>query len=285
MKKILILGGDKRQIQLYQMMNDASQLVKISGFELALKDNVALDKHISDADIVFLPIPIKIVDGFIHMPFSNIKLTVADVVSRVDENAHIYFGAIDEMIANQILKDHNGLNFLSDEKYLLKNADLTAQAALGIAMLRSEASFRDLSVCIIGYGRIGKQLAGHLLPYQGKINICSRSKAKIAHVKNNETTYYNTKNVVEAINNSDIVFNTAPKRIIENDDICSIKKSVKIFELASKPYGIDIDYAVKNGVEIKVESGLPGRFFPKSAGKIIFETFNRVMESYNGTKI
>ena len=48
-----------------------------------------------------------------------------------------------------------------------------------------------------------------------------------------------------------------------------MKKSGKIIELASAPFGLDFDLARKHGIDVVKAMGLPGKYTPKTAGEII----------------
>lgn len=46
-----------------------------------------------------------------------------------------------------------------------------------------------------------------------------------------------------------------------------VPRDTPIIELASAPYGLNMQKAVKLGLRVCVESGLPGRYAPLDAGR------------------
>ena len=50
-----------------------------------------------------------------------------------------------------------------------------------------------------------------------------------------------------------------------------------IVELASPPYGMDMQEAVRRGLQVCVEGGLPGRYAPMDAGGALFDVLARGM--------
>ena len=56
------------------------------------------------------------------------------------------------------------------------------------------------------------------------------------------------------------------------ETIC-FKKGAKYIELASAPYGMELELAKNMGVVVQLEAGIPGRYFPESAAKAILYAF------------
>ena len=54
-------------------------------------------------------------------------------------------------------------------------------------------------------------------------------------------------------------------------------RDTPIIELASAPYGLEMQKAVKLGLQVCVESGLPGRYAPLDAGEALFDALTRAM--------
>ena len=48
-----------------------------------------------------------------------------------------------------------------------------------------------------------------------------------------------------------------------------MKKSCKIIELASAPYGLDFEIARNYSIDVVKAFSLPGKYTPKTAGEII----------------
>ena len=70
----------------------------------------------------------------------------------------------------------------------------------------------------------------------------------------------------------DVLFNTVPSRVITEEILAAMKKDAVIIELASLPGGVDLHGAAKHGIHMITASGLPGKYSPQSAGRIIADT-------------
>ena len=69
------------------------------------------------------------------------------------------------------------------------------------------------------------------------------------------------------VSDFDIIFNTAPYKIFSETVLNEVGKDCLIIDLASKPGGIDFEYADKIGVKYIWALGLPGKVASKSAAK------------------
>lgn len=275
MEKVLILGGDNRQIELYKIFRKEGYNASLFGFDAIDKDSdYNFYEKLEECDYLFLPIPYKANGGLVKTPFSKKSYTLHDVQSKLKEDCVVLLGMSDSEIEHYLnLRNLKFWDYLKDEGFLVENARLTAEAALAIAMLRNTKSLDDCVVSILGFGRISKQLIRLLNVFSCPIYVTTRRNMDASHANLNGGEFIHTNRASEAVNKADVVFNTIPKVIFDEKKMTEIKADVTIFELASYPYGFDMDYARQKGMDIRIEAGLPGRFFPKSAAKAIYKSF------------
>ena len=89
--------------------------------------------------------------------------------------------------------------------------------------------------------------------------------------------------IIENINGEkefDIIFNTIPHNVIQEDFISKINNSI-IIDLASYPYGMDNDLVNKYNVSYYREPSIPSRYAPQSAGEILGETIINILSQEN----
>ena len=67
----------------------------------------------------------------------------------------------------------------------------------------------------------------------------------------------------------DIVFNTVPAMIFDQDALCSLNTDATIIDLASLPGGVDKEAADRLGIKVVPALALPGKYMPETAAKII----------------
>ena len=73
----------------------------------------------------------------------------------------------------------------------------------------------------------------------------------------------------------DVVINTVPTKILNKNELDSFRRDVTIIDLASKPGGVDEDYAKKIGIKLVIALGIPGKEQPTTAARYIKETIDK----------
>ena len=74
--------------------------------------------------------------------------------------------------------------------------------------------------------------------------------------------------------------NTIPHRVIEKELLQRLKKETVLVEISSAPFGIDFDSASQLGLQIIKAASLPGKVSPKTAGEIIADTVDRLIQQH-----
>ena len=69
-----------------------------------------------------------------------------------------------------------------------------------------------------------------------------------------------------------MLINTVPARIFEKNILKRMRKESLLMELASAPFGLDFAEAESLGVRTLLASGLPGKYFPETAGYAVADT-------------
>ena len=203
--------------------------------------------------IILLPIPTTRDKRTI----SNTKVYIEQVFDEIYEGVAVScYGVGDEYIRAMEERGAIVTDLALDEEFLLENAELTALAALGIFLGSTKLSPRDVTVGIVGYGRIGKRLTGLFLFLGASVRVfTTRENIRL------ELCEFGVASAVSAedadLSGLDILINTAPAPIFKKE---SIPDGLRIMELASGD-----NFAGIPGVE-KYPS-VPARMFPESAGK------------------
>lgn len=267
MKSIHIAGGDKRQLFLSEMLKKKGCQVSMEGFEEA-----GIENRYDGADIVFLPVPYRSPDGFIKAPFSKNKLKLDAVVSRY-KNSMFVLGRYDDN-AKKLLGECC-FDLLKDESFLIENAALSAEGAILAYQNYTKQSLIGAKCLVVGYGRIAKLLCCMLHGYTGCITATARKEKDMALIRAAHLGCKHTADLKQIVENYDVIFNTVPFNVFGQEELSAIKKEAVFMELASPPYGCDMELAKRLGVAIRIEPGIPGRFFPRAAAMAIMRTFER----------
>lgn len=165
------------------------------------------------------------------------------------------------------------LDLSLDEEFLTDNAYLTALGALGYLLTTSKLSVSDMSIGIIGYGRIGSRLARVLLFLGARIRVYTSRMLTRLDLGECGIESVSVSAMGESVSDFlgvDILINTAPK---DMSDIFrgGLPVGVRLIELASGD-----NFKGVEGVERL--PALPERTFPESAGAAYAAAVKRFIE-------
>ncbi len=156
-----------------------------------------------------------------------------------------------------------------DEEFLLENARITAHGVLGRILTETGRDIRELTVGIIGYGRIGSALAELLLFLGAGVRIYSKNKNKLCMLAEAGAM---AEEICEEVDFSDlnILINTAPKEFLTRKKVSAILDGgTKIIELASGN-----NFSDERVVRMP---SVPDRMYPLSAGRLYANSIAKAM--------
>ncbi len=162
-----------------------------------------------------------------------------------------------------------------DERLLLENAWLTAEGAICAAMRAGRAALRDCHCLVIGFGRIGRALTEMLVGLNARVTVASRSARGRSSAIERGAESVPTRDVAAALPGKQIVFSTPPQRVLGLEQLRSADADAMIVDLASPPYGVDLEAAWSLGLRAWREPKLPGRYCPFSAARALMRAIVR----------
>lgn len=276
--KLLIIGGDKRMYYSAEKLHESGYEVTTYGLMDSSHDTI-LSEAIKDADRIILPLPISKDKMTITAPMTNELIYLEDIIYCKPK--FIYGGIINDSLKSRLNDD--GImyyDYYTDEPLTVKNAVLTAEAAVSIAINSSGFSLFNSNALVIGYGRIGKQLSYYLKALGANVTATSRDLGTRATIEADSFNNKDTKDVKEILEKFDFIFNTAPAPIMDRTFFSRCKQNCFVEDLATGA-NTDLIAAKEYGINANIYPGLPGKFFPLSAGKIIADTINNhILETY-----
>ena len=148
----------------------------------------------------------------------------------------------------------------TDERFLRDNAELTAHGTVGYILAGQDRAISDLTLGIVGYGRIGRLLCRLLLFLGATTVIYTRKDEVRLELCGMGIEAHSTEDIGAA--EVDILINTAPARLITPDAVGKLtERGTQIIELASGDN-------LPKGAPVTRLPSIPDRNFPISAGKI-----------------
>ena len=258
---IVLIGGDRRMAYM------ARALVS-RGYEADRIDSHSGLEKVRGADVVVFPVPLASREGKLSGGRTAISARVA--AQAVRENTLVMAGRMEEDMA-RIAKAHRWRLILPtlDPAFGAANAMPSAEGAVYAAMARAPFTIRGSHAGIIGYGSLGKELAKTLLGLGAAVSIAARREESRLEAQAMGCAAYPMEELPQLAAQSQILFNTVPCQVAGERTLRALPTEALAVELASPPYGIDLELAREMGVQVLVEPGIPGRYAPKTAGELL----------------
>ena len=169
-----------------------------------------------------------------------------------------------------------------DEAFLRLNARLTAEGALATVMRVKKRALMRETALVTGYGRIGQEMTARLCAMGMFVMVCARSENQMHMAHAAGAHPVPLAQIEKACGQADVIINTIPAHVLGDAALEGVPRDTPIIELASAPYGLNMQKAVKLGLRVCVESGLPGRYAPLDAGEALFDALISAMTKREG---
>ena len=278
---ILWIGGDIRQTVAARVMYDlgwdsATCLSKnpISGKG---KNYTDWRMAVEQSDVLVFPLPMTKKGLYLNASFD---VLISDILLSVRPKATVLGGKIPPEICEHLSRHSVAWFDYCNETLQIQNALPTAEAAIGIALLEYPYILSGANALVIGYGKIGKILAEKLKLLDAHVTVGARKPTDLAMAKGFGYNIVSIESGITqgALKGIDIIFNTAPFRLFDENVIRHIEEKTLYIELASYPYGIDLDIADKSGIRVLLAEGLPGKYSPITAGELLAENVVQILK-------
>ena len=285
-KKITVIGGDLRSIKLIESLAQDGFKVFVFGVEKAenLKgiENVvecnSLANAIESAEIVIGPIPLSSNSNTINTPFSDATISL-DELGKSLGNRQFIAGSINEQLKQKFASlNVNVIDLLEREELAVLNTISTAEGAIQIAIEQTLTTLHGSNVLVLGFGRIGKVLAKMLNGIGANVSCEARKNADLAWIKAYGYNPIHLNELDKNLKNFNIIINTVPFVILDENKLSLVKEDCLIIDLASNPGGVDREVANKKGIKVIWALSLPGKVAPITSAEFIKETIYNILK-------
>lgn len=151
------------------------------------------------------------------------------------------------------------VDLLTDEYYLTENAAITAHCAIKRLLKSYPGTLQNKQVLVIGWGRIGKNLASLLRCLGADVTVAARKETDQYALRRQQ--YHITEPLSWDLQQYTIIINTAPAPLMHQDET---SEDTLLMDLASTRgiLGDRVDHAL----------ALPGKDAPEESGELIAKT-------------
>lgn len=223
-------------------------------------------------DITLLPIPscrdgVNITGTDINLSETLTKMNTGDVL--------LCYGLSNEARRNAVSRGVTVVDVEGDEGFLEENAYLTAVGTVGRILCEEKSAPTELSVGVIGYGRIGQQLVRMFMFLGANVTVFTsktelRRDMQMLGVCGIDSLSMSAIDA-DVLSRLDILINTAPAKLIKAE-LTEALSAVRVIELASgKNFPETIGYETFQSV--------PCVMYPASAGAALYKSLIRMLDA------
>ena len=273
---ILTIGGDLRYAYMTRMAAEQSMEIASVGLEnCPLPLPCAPPEEIARADALILSNPFR---AGLSLPYSAHPLSLDDVLAAAGRGALVLLS--DAVRLPPSLRAARIVDLSEDPVYVLKNAHLTAEAAVAAAASRSHRALMDSMCLIIGYGRIGRRLACLLHAMGADTAAAARRESIRRDIAKDGIAAFSMEELPSLLPRAHFILSTATAEVLNEPLLRLIRPDAHLIDLASPPFGFDLELAHSLSLNASRENGLPGRCCPLSAGAVLLDAVRRALDTH-----
>lgn len=315
--RFAVIGGDLRMIHLCKRLTEEGCAVSALGCgqdclpdaeraparegESPVRVCSTLQGVTEGADVLILPLPATRDGETVWCPRDSACTVplreIAELMAR-SPRLFLFGGRLPADFTDTVKKNDQAANRVTDyydsEILQLRNAYLTAEAALMTAMELTDRALRDTSVAVLGFGRIGRYLSRLLRGLGADVTVCARREESLFEAAAEGchpllmTGDAPMGGLAPLCRGHAVLFNTVPARILPRELLLGLERDTLLIDLASAPFGVsDTDVrevAAKCGLRYLRAPSLPGSYAPRDAGRIIAECILDTLSRRRGTE-
>lgn len=240
------------------------------------------------ADVLLLPLPATRDGETVHTPRDpDCRVTLSEIaeLAHRDPRLLVLGGKLPRKFIDNVRGSDPAatriIDYYDSEILRLRNAYITAEAALMTAMELTDRTLRDTSVAVLGYGRIGKYLARLLRALGADVTVCARREESLfeAAAEGCHPLLITESDPMGGLSplcrDHPILFNTVPAHILPRDLLMGLQPGTLLIDLASAPFGVSDNHVreatARNSLRYLRAPSLPGSYAPRDAGRAIAE--------------
>lgn len=285
-KKISVVGGDLRNIRLVDLFTKDGYRVFVYGqekYEEGVKNSLVnycdtLEECIEKTDIIIAGMPFSKNKKTLFMPFSEKEVKIETFYHLLKDKKLIAGGIPSCFFENPNI---DCVDLLNIEELTILNAIPTVEGAIKILIEETEITIHESNILVLGFGRIGKILCKRLKDLGANVYCAARKDSDLAWIREERCIPISYDEIEEYGFQIDVVINTVPMLILDQERLANFHEKTMIIDLASLPGGVDKKAAERYKIRVITALGIPGKVAPLTAAKYI----KKIIEKYVGGKL
>lgn len=279
-----VIGGDLRQKLILEELSDHENCCHYGVAENPKNSFYApnLLTLLKTSENIIFPLPMfkgENLNIATNTIFSSLEL-LSVLRNHITPNQKIFGGCIPPDFC-EIFQKKNVVyfDFMEQRTISIFNSIATAEGLIAEMILSTSENLHGKAVLILGYGTCAKTLAAKLQALQMRTCICARNQASLMEAFGYGHCVEPLSNLKKIIPGYPMIVNTIPAKVLPNHILDLVSPKAWIYEIASFPYGMDLDYAKKRKLNVKLCMSLPGKYAPDSSADILTDFVLKNTES------
>ena len=270
MQSVVILGGDRRSRFLDTYFKENGFFTYCFGLERDFSPERLANALRSNMAALILPLPASRDGKTVNMPLCAGTLPLDTLKELLPAGQTVFGGMLSEHIRAQLTAVGAQVIDYYDDEVIVQNARLTAVGAMRVLSDMTDTPPARLCIAVTGFGRVGTAVAAELQTHGCTVTVAARRAEARADAQKAGCKACTIEALRENLSDFDIVVNTVPARIFSAEAFKNAP-NVQYMELASAPYGMDLEAAKAFGVTAVNAQSLPGKYLPYEAAHIVGE--------------
>lgn len=282
---VLILGGDLRYLEIIKELG-SKYSVDVVGYKNTYIDGakkISIEQiDVSRYDVIIFPVNGVLENNMINCRFDK-PFSIPDnflVGSRSD--ALIFSGISTPSLDNILnIADRNCIYLMKDNEVIRENSIPTVEGILADVISNTEVTVNNSNVLVFGYGNIGSVLVDYFKKLGANVSVAVALDDDFSYLNYlGIDCFYSSDcdSLINHIKNTDVIVNTVPSTVINDDLIKYINRDAYVLDIASHPHGICLEVMNELFIKNKRYLGIPGKVAPVTSGKILTKKINNILE-------
>ncbi|MDQ0299184.1 dipicolinate synthase subunit A [Salibacterium salarium] len=285
---VAVIGGDARQIEMAEYLQESGVDVILIGFDLWNRNQAGIMKATGNGDVpwdclhaVILPVSGLKPNNKVEAAFSEQPLYLEQRwIQQINKECLIITGISSKELAMITEKmNRNSIALLERDDVAIYNSIPTAEGVLLMVMQETDITVHQSNTLVLGFGRTGQTIASTFLALGAYAKVGTGNPSEKARAEAMGLEVFNLSELKSVIQTADICINSIPTRVLTKDILVHVPNHTVLIDIASRPGGIDLGYAEKRGVKALQAPGLPGVVAPKTAGRVLGRVISQLLDA------
>lgn len=284
--QITLLGGDLRHAYTAEYLNSCGYAVTCFGtpdfpYHTNIQRVTSLEQAL-ETEALFMPTPFSKDGSHLFQKNTTVSpISISELLCRLSHPMAIFHNGMPTAFQEQFESAGGRLYALSESlEFAAANAKLTAEGLLSDVIRYTPFSLKNVRILLLGYGRCGSAIGTLFSAFETGIYVLERELSKQLQAEEHGLLALFESEKKTILPRCNLVINTIPQAVLTQEELALLPRDCHIFDIASAPFGFSNDVCSEFALPYFRLSGLPGKFYPQTAGIIAGKTIERMI--YHG---